>query len=65
MSGQLMIFAIVQYSLIFNCSDHLLLLHSNDIIRMEENLMFSLEQNGENPMILSEINLERFGAHLK
>ena len=47
------------------CSDHLLLLHSDIIIRMQENLMFSLEQNGENLMISLEIDLERFGTHLK
>ena len=27
--------------------------------------MFSLEQNGENLMILLEIDLEQFGTHLK
>ena len=47
-----------------NCSNHLLLLHSDDIIRMLENLMFSLEQNGENFMISLEIDLEWFGTHL-
>ena len=47
------------------CSDHLLLLHSDDIVRMKENLIFSLEQNGENLMILLEIDLEQFGTHLK
>ena len=45
--------------------DHLLLLHSDDIIRMQDNLMFSLEQNGENLMISLEIDLEQFGTHLK
>ena len=47
------------------CSNHLLLLHSDNIIRMQENLMFSLEQNGKNLMISLEIDLERFGIHLK
>ena len=32
---------------------------------MLENLMFSLEQNGKNLMISLEIDLERFGTHLK
>ena len=40
------------------CSNHLLLLHSDNIIRMQENLMFSLEQNGKNLMISLEIDLE-------
>ena len=39
------------------CSDHLPLLHYDDIIRMEENVMFSSEQNGENLMISLEIDL--------